>query len=88
MEYNPIEPHRPITGDHCVMCFALIGPLDVLGGDGEGGEELPSVDHGRRTDEGRDKKYTCLDCMSDWTGLTILRLYRFARNFFLEKARK
>ena len=37
------------------MCFALIGPLDVLGG-GEGGEdELPYVDHGRRTDEGRDK---------------------------------
>ena len=50
MEYNPIEPH------HCIMCFALIGPLDVLGGDGgEGGDDLPSVDHGRRTDEGRDK---------------------------------
>ena len=37
------------------MCFALIGPLDVLGEGGEGEEELPSVDHGRRTDEGRDK---------------------------------
>ena len=37
------------------MCFALIGPLDVLGG-GEEEDELPYVDHGRRTDEGRDKK--------------------------------
>ena len=38
------------------MCFALIGQLDVLGeGEGEGGDELPYVDHGRRTDEGRDK---------------------------------
>ena len=25
-------------------------------GGGEGGGKLPSVDHGRRTDEGRDKK--------------------------------
>ena len=42
------------------MCFALIGQLDVLGegeGEGEGGDELPYVDHGRRTDEGRDKKH-------------------------------
>ena len=45
MEYNPIEPHRPITGDHCVMCFALIGPLDVLGGGEEEEDELPYVDH-------------------------------------------
>ena len=46
------------------MCFALIGPLDVLGDDGgyggdgddgDDGDELPYVDHGRRTDEGRDK---------------------------------
>ena len=37
------------------MCFALIGPLDVLGEGEGGGDELPYVDHGRRTDEGRDK---------------------------------
>ena len=42
------------------MCFALIAPLDVLGEGGEGEEELSSVDHGRRTDEGRDKKDTLL----------------------------
>ena len=37
------------------MGFALIGPLDVLG-EGGGGGELPYVYHGRRTNEGRDKK--------------------------------
>ena len=38
------------------MCFALIGQLDVLGEGEGGGDELPYVDHGRRIDEGRDKK--------------------------------
>ena len=28
----------------------------MSGGGGEGGGKLPSVDHGRRTDEGHDKK--------------------------------
>ena len=41
------------------MCFALIGPLDVLGEGEGGGDELPYVDHGRRTDEGRDKNKWC-----------------------------
>ena len=27
-----------------------------MSGEGEGGGKLPSVDHGRRTDKGRDKK--------------------------------
>ena len=30
------------------------------GGGGEGEGKLPSVDHGRRTDEGRDKKITVI----------------------------
>ena len=32
---------QPITEEHRVICFALIGPID----EGEGEEELPSVDH-------------------------------------------
>ena len=28
----------------------------MSGGEGEGGGKLPSVDHDRRTDKGRDKK--------------------------------
>ena len=30
------------------------------GGGGEGEGKLPSVDHGRRTDRGRDKKCNCI----------------------------
>ena len=44
------------------MCFALIGPLDVLGGDGGDGDdddELPYVDHGPSYQRGAVIKMQC-----------------------------
>ena len=42
------------------------------GGEGEGGGKLPSVDHGRRTDEGRDKKISTKDLRVQITDYTEL----------------
>ena len=42
------------------------------GGEGEGGGKLPSVDHGRRTDEGRDKKTSTKDLRVQITDYTEL----------------
>ena len=41
------------------MCFALIGPLDVLGGDGEGGDELLYVDHDLLNERPWEKRKDC-----------------------------
>jgi hypothetical protein len=67
---------QPITEELGVICFGLIGPLDDWRRKWTGDGKLPSVDHGRRTDRGRDKKSRIFPWMPDkivcYNGMTFL----------------